>query len=56
MRLAHMQERMESIKKEQQEEEVRECSFRPKINHKSLKMVQDRQTILKVRGRSQLAT
>ena len=40
---------MEAIKKEQEEEEVRECTFRPKINHKSAKLIQDRQAILRVR-------
>jgi hypothetical protein len=43
---------MESIKKEQDEEEVKECTFRPRTNHKSSKLTQDRQTILRVRGKT----
>lgn len=43
------QERLETLKKEQEEEAVKECTFRPQINHKSKEMVQDRQAILRVR-------
>ena len=41
---------METIKKEQEEEEVKECTFRPQINSKSLKMVAERQAILRASG------
>ena len=41
---------MECIRREQDEAEVRECSFRPQINSKSARMVEQRQQILRVRG------
>lgn len=44
------QERMEAIRREQDAAEVAECSFRPQINPKSARMVEQRQQILRVRG------
>ena len=41
---------MAAIRREQEEAEVRECSFRPVINAKSARMVEQRQQILKVGG------
>jgi hypothetical protein len=39
---------MEAIKREQDQVEVQECSFRPHINSRSARMMQQRQQILKV--------
>ena len=39
---------MAAIRREQEEAEVKECSFKPQINSKSAHMVQQRQQILKV--------
>lgn len=46
------QERMESIRREQEEAAVRECSFRPAINPRSARMVEQRQRILRVSRRA----
>jgi len=46
---------MESIRREQDEAEVAECSFRPRINSKSARMVEQRQQILRVRNVLQAA-
>lgn len=45
--LLDLQERMQAIRQEQDDAEVKECSFRPAINSKSSRMVQQRQQILK---------
>ncbi|KAI3431406.1 hypothetical protein D9Q98_004459 [Chlorella vulgaris] len=47
---AKRQERMQAIRQEQDDAEVKECSFRPAINSKSSRMVQQRQQILKESG------
>jgi len=44
------QERLAAIKREQEQEEVRECSFRPAINGRSSRLMSDRSTVLKVPG------
>ncbi|PRW39076.1 expressed ef-hand domain-containing isoform A [Chlorella sorokiniana] len=41
------QERMAAIRREQDEAEIKECSFRPQINAKSARMVEGRQQILR---------
>ena len=43
-----LQERMETIRRDQDAAEVAECSFRPRINPKSARLVEQRQTILRV--------
>ncbi|KAL4440425.1 hypothetical protein ABPG75_003426 [Micractinium tetrahymenae] len=43
-------ERMEAIRREQDAAEVAECSFRPQINAKSARMVEQRQQILRESG------
>ncbi len=46
--MAPLQERLAAIKREQEQEEVRECSFRPAINGRSSRLMSDRSTVLKV--------
>ncbi|PSC72051.1 expressed ef-hand domain-containing [Micractinium conductrix] len=47
---AKRQERMETIRRDQDAAEVAECSFRPRINPKSARLVEQRQTILRENG------
>ncbi len=42
------QERLAAIRREQEQEEVRECSFRPAINGRSSRLMSDRSAVLKV--------
>lgn len=44
-----LQERMDAIRREQDAAEVKECSFRPQLNSRSMRMVEQRQEILRVR-------
>ena len=46
----HEQERMHSIRREQEEAEVAECTFRPTINDRSVRMISMRQQILRESG------
>ena len=43
-----MQERLAAIRREQEQEAVRECSFRPAINGRSSRLMSDRSAVLKV--------
>ena len=44
------QERLAAMRREQEREAVRECSFRPAINGRSSRLMSDRSTVLKVPG------
>ena len=44
-----MQERLAAIRREQEQEAVRECSFRPAINGRSSRLMSDRSAVLKVK-------
>jgi hypothetical protein len=43
-----LQDRMESIRREQEEAELAECSFAPRIDPRSSALVRERQAALKV--------
>ena len=43
-----LQERLEAIKREQEEEAERECTFQPAINGRSARLMAERSEVLKV--------